>query len=243
MALAEPLVLYTAKICPFAHRVELAIAETGLKQDKDFTRYEIDLKNKPEWYQSKINLASEVPAIAYGGPKVPGDQPSPSSAKITESLVLLEFITDLLPNSSLLPKDPVLRAQARFFVSTFSTKLIPAIFAFLGGKTENGDAILTAMEQQQHLMAPTGFAIGDGKHFTIADVAVVPFFARLEVALKNDFGSYPEGEGKKTWETLQKDSRFERWRKYFADAKARESFKNTFDEEYVIEQYSSNWIR
>ena len=82
----------------------------------------------------------------------------------------------------------------------------------------------------QALLAPKGFAIGDGSSVTIADLAVAPFFGRLEIVLKNDFGGYPEGEGKKVWETLQTDSRFERWRKYWADLKARDSFKATFDE-------------
>lgn len=41
-------------------QVELALAETGLKKDVDFERYEIDLQNKPQWYQPKINPASKV---------------------------------------------------------------------------------------------------------------------------------------------------------------------------------------
>ncbi|KAJ3719593.1 glutathione S-transferase [Lentinula guzmanii] len=244
MALLEPLVLYTAKICPFAHRVELALAETGLKSNKDFERYEIDLKNKPVWYQPKINPASKVPAIAYGGPKVTGDQPSSESTKLAESLVLLEFVADLFPNSHLLPKDPVLRAKARFFIDAFANKFAPANFAFQGGKSTNGaEGIFSAIEQLQDLMAPEGLAIGDGKDFTIADAAVVPFFARMEVSLKNDFGVYPEGEGKKAWETLQTDGRFARWRKYWETVKARESFKTTFDEDYLTKQYSTRWTR
>jgi len=243
MAIAEPLVLYTAKVCPYAHRVELALAETGLREGVDFERYEIDLKNKPEWYQPKINPASKVPAIAYGGPKVSGDQPSPASTKIAESLILVEFFADLSPNSALLPKDPVLRAKARFFIDTFANKYSPQHNAFLTGKAPNADALLSAVEQLQALLAPEGFAIGDGKNFTIADAAVAPFFGRLEVALKNDLGGYPEGEGKKVWETLQTEGRFERWRKYYADLKARESFKATFDEAYLTKTASIRWAK
>ncbi|KAF9060579.1 hypothetical protein BDP27DRAFT_408392 [Rhodocollybia butyracea] len=242
MALAEPLVLYTAKICPYAHRVELALAESGLKKDKDFTRYEIDLKNKPEWYQPKINPASKVPAIAYGGPKVPGDQPSPSSTKIAESLVLLEFVADLFPNTSLLPSSPVLRAKTRFFIDAFSTKFTPASFAFISGKGPR-DGLLNAIEKIQDLMAPSGFVIGDGKEFTTADAAIIPFFARMEVGLKNDLGGFEEGEGKKAWEALMTEGRFARWRKYWADVKARESFKNTFDEEYIEQSQRSRWSK
>ncbi|KAF9060578.1 hypothetical protein BDP27DRAFT_1301714 [Rhodocollybia butyracea] len=237
MALAEPLTLYAAKVCPFAHRVELALAESGLKKDKDFTRYEIDLQNKPEWYEPKVNAAGKVPAIAYGGPKVPGDQPSPDSTKLTESLVLIEFVADLVPNSSLLPSSPVLRAKTRFFIDAFSTQFMPPSFAFISGKGPS-DGLLNAIEQLQNLMAPSGFVIGDGKEFTTADAAIIPFFARMEVGLKNDSGGFEEGEGTKAWEALMTEGRFARWRKYWADVKARESFKDTFDEvKYCFEIY------
>ncbi|KAI0366043.1 hypothetical protein BV20DRAFT_1055923 [Pilatotrama ljubarskyi] len=59
----ERITLYSAKICPSSQRVEIALAEAKAQ----FTRYEIDLQNKPEWYALKVNPASKVPAIAYGG--------------------------------------------------------------------------------------------------------------------------------------------------------------------------------
>ncbi|KAJ7100764.1 hypothetical protein B0H15DRAFT_944055 [Mycena belliarum] len=42
----EHITLYTAKICPFVHRVELALAEAKV----GYKRCEIDLANKPQWY-------------------------------------------------------------------------------------------------------------------------------------------------------------------------------------------------
>lgn len=63
-------------------QVELALEEAGIPHEK----YQIDLQNKPEWYAPKVNPASKVPAVAYGGPAVPADQPSPESTKIAESL-------------------------------------------------------------------------------------------------------------------------------------------------------------
>jgi glutathione S-transferase len=62
-------------------------AEIALAHAKaDFKRFEIDLQNKPDWYAPKVNPASKVPAIAYGGPDVAPDQPSLESTKIAESL-------------------------------------------------------------------------------------------------------------------------------------------------------------
>ncbi|KAG6880625.1 hypothetical protein C0995_005370, partial [Termitomyces sp. Mi166 len=105
--MASQLTLYTAKTCPYAHRVELALEESGLQ----YTSFEIDLQNKPEWYAPRVNPVSKVPAITYGGPIVPPDNPSPESTKLAESLVLLEFIADLSKPGNLLPTDPVLRAK------------------------------------------------------------------------------------------------------------------------------------
>ncbi|KAF9008328.1 hypothetical protein BDQ17DRAFT_1237044 [Cyathus striatus] len=217
----EQITLYTAKICPWAHRVELALKESGL----DYERYEIDLQNKPEWYAPKVNPASKVPAIAYGGPKVPADQPSPESEKIAESYTLLEFVADL--NPSLLPKDAVGRAKARFFVEQAVAQVFPTYsgFVFRGESPEN---FLKGVEILQNLLPAEGYAVG--KQWTIADAAITPHLARAQVLLKNDLGPYEAGLGKKTYETLQNDPKFARFRKYFNDVKSRDSFKETFHE-------------
>jgi glutathione S-transferase len=65
-----------------ASQAEIALAHAKA----DYKRFEIDLQNKPEWYAPKVNPASKVPAVAYGGPDVAPDQPSPESTKIAESL-------------------------------------------------------------------------------------------------------------------------------------------------------------
>ena len=70
-----------------------------------------------------------------------------------------------------------------------------------------------------------GYAIGK---WSIADAAVTPFFARAEVVLKNDIGKYEEGKGKAVWAKLETDPKYARFRKYLADVKGRDSFKETF---------------
>jgi len=230
--MSEQITLYTAKVCPYAHRVEIALKEAALP----YERYEIDLKNKPEWYAPKINPASKVPAIALGGPKVSPDQPSPESRKMAESLVLLEFVADL--SNSLLPKDPFLRAKARFFIETFSSKFIPAWYA-AASRGESPDNMLTGIEAIQALLPADGYAVGE---WSIADAAVTPFLARAEVALKNDLGAFDEGAGKKTWETLEADPKFERFRKYFTAVKNRKSFQETFDEVSWLTHLSSTLL-
>ncbi|KAF8886807.1 hypothetical protein BD779DRAFT_1529794 [Infundibulicybe gibba] len=227
----EPLTLYTAKICPYAHRVELALEEAKI----NYTRYEIDLQNKPDWYAPQVNPASKVPALAAGGPTVQPDKPSPQSHKIAESLVLLEFVADLY--KSLLPSNVIERAKARFFIDTVSTKFIPALFGFTW-KGESAEALLKGIEAFQGLL-PTheeGKFLA-GHSFTIADAALAPFLARMDVTLKNDCGVFEEGAGKKVYDILVSDPAYARYRQYLSDIKARDSFKKTFDEEYVTEAY------
>jgi len=175
-----------------------------------------------------VNPASKVPAVAYGGPDVPADQPSPESAKIAESLVLLEFVADLAPDSGLLPKDPVLRAKARFFIDAVGTKFLPKYFGYTLRGGSAADVLKAAEELQELLSTDKTFAVGDT--VTIADLAILPFLARAEVVLSNDL---LEG-GKELYAGFQEPKLARLW-KYFTDLKARESFKTTFDAAYILE--------
>ncbi|KAJ7484162.1 thioredoxin-like protein [Mycena latifolia] len=231
----EHITLYTAKLCPFAHRAELALAEAKV----DFTRYEIEnLKNKPQWYIDKVNPASKVPAIAYGGPDVPPDQPSPESIKISESPIVVEFIADLFPEAKLLPTDPVQRAKARFFIEVVSSKFVPAwIGAIFSGKP--WEPFWESLEEVQALLpADKPYALGN--EYSAADIAITPFFARMEIALKNDTGAFPVGEGTKAADIFFKGERFARLVRYFDALKARESFK-TFDADYLTKFYHTRF--
>jgi glutathione S-transferase len=231
----EQITLYTAKICPFAHRVELALAEAKA----GYTSCEIDLANKPEWYAPQVNPASKVPAIAYGGPQVSPDQPSPESVKIAESLVLVEFIADLYPESNILPQDPVLRAQTRFFIDVVSTKFLPAYMGPVA-RGQSFDSLWDALDLlQAQLAAGKKYAISD--EFTAADIAIAPFLARMEVWLRNDIGAYKEGEGKKASEYFFHGDRFARLVKYYEDIKARDSFKATFYPDLIKEKYTARF--
>jgi glutathione S-transferase len=164
---------------------------------------------------------------AYGGPQVSPDLPSSESVKLTESLILVEFVADLYPESNILPKDPVLRAKVRFFIDAVSTKFLPEFTGPIA-RGQPFEPLFEALEQLQALLpADKMYAVGD--EYTAADIAIAPFLARMEVWLKNDLGAYKEGEGKKASEHLFSGDRFTRLIKYFDALKARESFKVTFD--------------
>ncbi|KAH9029351.1 hypothetical protein EDB83DRAFT_2555108 [Lactarius deliciosus] len=222
------IIFYTAKTSLYAERVEFALQEAKA----DVTRYPIDLANKPEWYTPRVNPAGKVPALVYGSRKSDPENPSPESAKIAESLVILEFIADLYPGSGLLSKDPVERARVRFFIDAVSTKVAPPFFAFIL-RGESPDAFIAAVAEIQELLPPAAqFAVGD--HFTIADAALAPFLGRWELLLRNDVGKFEEGTGQRVYEELFQSERFVRLQKYFASISSRESFKNIIDPEYLV---------
>ncbi|TBU36786.1 glutathione S-transferase C-terminal-like protein [Dichomitus squalens] len=232
----EQITLYTAKVCPFAQRAEIALAEAKAP----YTRYEIDLQNKPEWYAPQVNPASKVPAITYGGPPVPPDQPSPESVKLAESLILVEFIGDLFPESGILPKDPVKRAQARFFIEGVSSKLFPAYLSFIVKNSGSEEDLIKALEYLQSLLPAEGFVVGE---HSLADIAIAPFLGRARIFLVNNIGKDPTaGEGAKIWDTIT-TGKFARLGKYIDDLFQRESYKATFDEEVITARFRKHFAQ
>jgi len=228
--MTEQITLYTSKVCPYAARAQIALRESGAK----FKEYEIDLQNKPSWYQPKVNPASKVPAITYGGPEVDPEQPSPDSAKLRESLAIIEWTADQYPQSKLLPKDPLIRYKIRLFTETVSSTLTPAYFAFVF-RDGPSEALIKALEAVQHLLPEdTKYAVSND--FTNADVAAAPFLGRLELTLRNDVGIFAPGEGKKVHDLLSKDEKFSKLWRYIQAIKERPSFKETFLEDYLLER-------
>ncbi|KAG0695568.1 glutathione S-transferase C-terminal-like protein [Suillus ampliporus] len=221
----EQITLYTAKICPYAQRTEIALAEVGVP----FKRCEIDLANKPEWYAPKVNPASKVPAIAYGGPDVAPENPSPESIKLAESLILVEFIGDLYPSSGIVPADPVLRAKARFFIEIVSTKFSPHYVKFAMGDPEGTHvALLKGVDAVQAIL-PDGAKYAVGDQYSIADIAFTPFWARLNVCLQKRIGAYKDEERTSFLKALE-DPKYAKFAGYVQRLLERQSFKSTFHE-------------
>lgn len=172
----------------------------------------------------------QVPAVAYGGPDVPPDRPSSDSAKIAESLVLIQFFADLAPESDLLPKDALGKARVRFFLDAVSNKIQPNLSKWALG-LGSYDAFFEALDAIQDQLPP----VGEGKYifgneFTLADIAIAPFLGRaLLIQLKNGFGKFDKEEAKRGWEHFQ-GPKYQRVRQYIDDIAARPSWQSTFDE-------------
>ncbi len=224
-------------------QVTYALEETKIPHDPVW----IDLFNKPDWFRQNVHdvmkvcstashtlalaahahfTVQQVPYLVHGSPQLhENEEPGPGSVRIPESLVILEYLADVFPNSGLLPTHPALRAKARLFIQSVETKFIPAFvgFLFMGAPVH---AVLGAIETLQSFLPAKGFVLGA---WSIADATFAPFFLRLEALLKNGLGLYNESAGQEAHAALHSE-RFARIQTWIADNLARPSLKQTWDE-------------
>ena len=85
--------LISHKLCPYVHRAAILLHEKGVA----FTRREIDLKNKPDWFL-QVSPYGKVPLLLVEG------------TALFESTAICEFLDETFPPSSL-PDDRLARAQ------------------------------------------------------------------------------------------------------------------------------------
>jgi glutathione S-transferase len=142
-------------------------------------------------------------------------------------LVLLEFFADLYPNSGLLSSDPVERAQTRFIIDLFSTKALPAFMGTLW-RGEPPETVYNALLMLQEQLALHASPFLGGDKINIADAAIAPFIARLELQLKHDVGGFAEGQGPTIYNEIFKNERFLVFQKYAQALLERDTIKNSF---------------
>ncbi|KAL0957905.1 hypothetical protein HGRIS_000086 [Hohenbuehelia grisea] len=222
----QQLTLYSNKASPFVQSVHIALEEAQI----DYALYDIAFgPNKPKWFTEIVNPVGKVPTISYGGPQVPPDQPSPESFKLPESIVILEFLADIKPEAFLLPKDPVVRAKARFIIHKVQETLRSTFPGVLIGRC-SFETFLDALKEIQALLPSENGALAVGDHFTIADAVLIPTLMRLDLALRHDIGTFAPGEGKKVHDLIMHGTEFKRLKDYFDTFSKREAVKSSWDE-------------
>ncbi|KAN0064045.1 hypothetical protein ACQY0O_003652 [Thecaphora frezii] len=224
------ILLYTAKICPFAHRSELALELSGVP----YKTHQIDLHNKPSWYAEKVNKASKVPTLVL-------DSEKPNQFTLPESLVIVEFVSDLLDSTSKHPihsKDPKVRADSRYLVERFSQLLMPHyIGAIFKGDSEAYLSLCNGLVEFNNLIvernAKGTFIAGDELSFV--DISIAPFIGRFRALSKAGLLSQHAEVPKPLHEFIDSDSKLERLSTWWKAVSATPQWQKTFDEEYVIQ--------
>lgn len=94
-------------ISAFVHRVRWALKLKGV----DYKYTEEDIFNKTPLLSHLNPVHGKVPVLIHNGNPLP------------ESAVILEYIDDVWSHDPLLPQDPILRAQARFWAKFIDQKV------------------------------------------------------------------------------------------------------------------------
>ena len=111
----EPILqLYSFQLCPFAHRVRLALAEKGVAAQTK----EINLKNKPA-NSTRTTPHGRVPLLVHG------------EVKLWESAIINEYLDEVFPDPPLMPASLPDRALARVWVKFADERLYSATHRFI----------------------------------------------------------------------------------------------------------------
>ncbi|MDX2270342.1 MAG: glutathione S-transferase family protein [Cyanobacteriota bacterium] len=161
--------LYSAVVCPYAHRTRLVLLEKKIP----FDLHEIDLQNKPPHFH-EISPYGKVPAIKQG------------EERVWESAIINEYLDEVFPDPPLLPTDPLKKAQARIWIDFANTRFVPAFSQLLRSQDPEAQA-LAAQELTNHLLfiekeglsklseqGPYWF----GSELSLVDLTFYPWFER-----------------------------------------------------------------
>lgn len=167
--------------CPFAQRTAITFNELNIPAQV----FKVTGRPKPDWFL-KINPQGKVPTIRV---------PTFDQEVITESSICNEFLCDyatsvLKKSQTLMPENPVTRAQIRLLNDHCDNVFTKTQFTFLMNKDPEKDKQL-AEEMEKALLVyeesikKHGGVYLLGEHFTLADIQIYPFIRRLMVTLQH----------------------------------------------------------
>jgi glutathione S-transferase len=186
--------IYSAALCPFAHRARLTLLEKGLP----FQLIEIDLQNKPANFKD-ISPYGKVPVLKHG------------EHRVWESAIINEYLEETFPEPPLLPKEPIQRAQARIWINFADTRLFATTGKLLYMYSRDPQQQTTGLKElaEQLLFIEHEAMVEDGpywlgKDLSLVDLTYYPWFEQLNV-LEHFLGfQFPPGLDrlKKWWQTV-----------------------------------------
>jgi glutathione S-transferase len=169
--MSEPMFqLFSFQLCPFAHRVRLALAEKGVAAEP----IEVDLKNKPASF-SQISPHGRVPLLLHG------------KVKLWESAIINEYIDEVFADPPLMPASLPDRALARIWVKFADDRLYSATHSFIFTREEKARRKLVSemldslwlLEDELMAKRLGGGPYVFGDRFTLTDIALYPWFEQV----------------------------------------------------------------
>lgn len=165
------LTLIDAPRCPYCARVRIALAEKRL----EYETVVIDLDDRPAWLYEK-NPVGKVPVLEQEGWVLP------------ESAVINEYLEELYPEPTLLPREPGERAAVRLLIFRHDDFTRP-YYALRRGRDGAAAAFAQEIASLDALLAQQDFLTGGS--FGLADIAYVPWVIRARDLLGISFAPYP----------------------------------------------------
>jgi glutathione S-transferase len=159
------LTLISHKLCPYVQRVAIALAEKSLP----FTRVDIDLAAKPDWFLA-ISPLGKTPVLKVG------------DAAIFESAVILEYLEDT-HSPPLHPAHPLDRADHRAWIEV-SSSILNDIAGFYAAATPDAFAAKTKALKEKFGCVEGRLSEGPhfaGSRFSLVDAAFAPVFRYFDV--------------------------------------------------------------
>jgi glutathione S-transferase len=174
---SQTLYFYFNPNCPYAQRSWIALLELGIA----FEPVEIELgkDNKTDWFRA-MNPNGTVPTIKHG------------DTVLYESLVVNEYLCETFESNNLMPSTAGDRALARILMSRCDAKLVKLGYSYLSHKRDEDatkdDQLRSQLEEELRFLDITIGESGGtyflGDKLTLVDIAFIPFFQRMSVALK-----------------------------------------------------------
>ncbi|KAJ55302.1 glutathione S-transferase [Actibacterium mucosum KCTC 23349] len=166
------LTLISHSLCPYVQRAAIALTEKGVP----FTRRDIDLSNKPEWFL-EVSPMGKTPVLLVEG------------VAVFESAVIVEYLEDTQPNP-LHPADALARARHRGWIEVASAFLNDIASFYAADSAERLAAAAVRMRTKAEKLSDV---LGDGPYFdgarfSLVDAAFGPVFRYFD--LFDDIGNF-----------------------------------------------------
>lgn len=159
-----PLQLVSHPLCPYVQRAAIVMAEKGIA----FSRTDIDLAHKPDWFL-RLSPLGKVPLLRVDG------------YTLFESGPIVEYLEEIAA-PKLHPQQPLQRARHRAWME-FASALLNDIATLYRATPERFDEALQRVRQR---LAELEQALGDGpffdgKTFCLVDALFAPVLRYWEV--------------------------------------------------------------